>query len=412
MSASRLSNLAVTVSAETEKQIDSALVYIVNTIIDKPEKHKEIATKLANFPYKALVRICQKDNFVEKFCRTNPDFLALIKEKLSPTNYPDIGMESIDGKENYHLFDIYLAASFMSHFMTAGRGDRDRVPSLNAACDLGLYNALSIRCIINEKTVKNMSLKEDDREQAVKEIMADTKRLINLYWGAGYVQAGCILHSLANHFLAKEDENEINRGQSMREDAIKNFLCAALLQNNDTSNAQIQSVTKGQGLMALFEGGNVHFSDWTEAKVICQEWAKDSYPILEKCAQEEINSVLLRLGLINYIEPDKVESAAIFLELFNHAMNEIQSHKTSTPAEKREAVRCLLAGSELLKEAVKINDSHLTEDTYYPRYFEVAGLFKSGKIQDAAAVKLFGTNLIGTEAFDQEYEEIKKQSPG
>src|SRR6185437_16491355 len=88
------------------------------------------------------------------------------------------------------------------------------IQAFNTACELGLYQALTARCDSNTTLLLSHAASSESKEKAITSILDDTKRLSNLYWKMGYIQAGCILQKLVEKVAPiwkEKGREEINR---------------------------------------------------------------------------------------------------------------------------------------------------------------------------------------------------------
>ena len=131
--------------------------------------------------------------------------------------------------------------------------------------------------------------------------MHDTKCLSNLYWKLGYIQAACILQELVKKAAEitscwKDDDEEKNRMAIIREEYLKNFLCASFLENHPESQKIELGLTKGKGYVAeMMEKGSKVPATWDEAKTELYGWVKNNnatYERLLDAAKREIDTIL------------------------------------------------------------------------------------------------------------------------
>lgn len=240
------------------------------------------------------IKILENSSQIREFCSSNAILQNELSKKLRKSGYVSLEIRSINGDEKLSILDIYIAALILNeHFdnLESARTSNERknwcIKLLDLASEIGLYNALLIRCKKNTKTIVNQQTLESDRNKAMDAVINDTKRLSNLYWGIGYVQAACLLQIPANYFLQIKKERK--RGILLYEEAIKNFLCASFLEGNSYSNQIIDNMTLGKGILSAFNENGHDVETWDEAKEIIRGWVEDDvYERIYVLAEEEI----------------------------------------------------------------------------------------------------------------------------
>lgn len=302
MSLPRLSDIKISLSQENEVTLGLALNHIVSLIDEKTaESNKDLVDTLINYRHDFLLRACQREPKVENFCRTNPLFIDALKKEIQASfdadksvNHPYLEIRSMNGVLRYTVFDLYLATMFEQisssrELATAFKIEMKK--SLDYACQLGLYDAFLVRCESLFNTIKN-NISTLDENNA--KILVNIDMLTNLYWGIGYLQAGCRLYTLGEVLLQAEQEDCC---RMFREQAVKNFLCAALLENDSYSNEIMNNITANKGVAQVFdpflEENNFEgqFTNWSDAKkFFCERIGEESYALMEKEAKCELET--------------------------------------------------------------------------------------------------------------------------
>jgi len=280
-----------------EKLIDSNNNDDINYLIDA----------LPKYPVDVLQRLYDASPKLQDFCQKNVKFHEALAKELKEEKRIDIAIASMDGKEHLTVFDIFRAVDNMSEYYKIIRSGNARksnearlrcMQSLEMACKLGLYQALTARCDQNITLLLSQAASSESKEKAIASILHDTKRLSNLYWKMGYIQAGCILQKLAEKIapIWKEKGREgIDRLAILHEENIKNFLCASLLEDHPESKKIELASTKGKGYIAGMEEKGIKIPAWDEAKIKLRSWVNNddaTYERLLKAAKEEIDTIL------------------------------------------------------------------------------------------------------------------------
>lgn len=301
ISSKKITQINVTLSPQEEKEIESSANALVK-IISRGDV-KKACHFLSQYDHKILIALCKKEKKIEEFCQTNSEFNTILKEKLEKANYIHREVHTLDGSQTVSLFELYLAASFMN---AIHHRDKDIAESLDNAVELGLYNALMVKYKCYEKIIdqqeKILADKKasadttqkslDTIDKTIRKMMAIAKKLSLLYGSLGYMQAGRIYKMLGNRFLAKQNDDDKNRGKTMIEEAVKNYICSSYLKDDTYSNDILAQATKGEGFQQLFENDEKPMpSTWLEAKSIFQEWTKDRFNFIEKDAKQEITTL-------------------------------------------------------------------------------------------------------------------------
>lgn len=284
----KLSEMKIILDPELEAKIIPVSNYILEVNASQNiDDLNELTQDLINFPYAVLIKLCQHNPEIETFFRTNESLANKLKQKLREVEHPDIEIKSMDGKEEYSIFDLYLAASLMYDFLNE-TSNISRMDALNYACALGLNDALLSRCMVNEKIIKQPDQTQERIQKAIATVMQDTNQLSNLYWGLGYLESGFILHSLGTFLLTKPTLDDKNYARTMLEQSTRKFLCASLIKDQEHSRLVMHHVTQGKGTDFLFKNSQLQLADWDDIKVTLKLWAKDRYETLESQAIKEV----------------------------------------------------------------------------------------------------------------------------
>jgi hypothetical protein len=258
----------------------------LNTVCQSQEESENLLNAVAAF---------------NKFCLSHPPLQIIWAKTLSEHKSPnkETIATSTDQPESHSLFDHYISdylinvvSSFylLPHTEKSNADRTNVVTLLNEACKLGSYDGLVLNCNLKCNLLKNtQTLAEEDH--LIKNIQKNCDRLANLYGAIGYLQSGLLLLTLANFFSEKQEDVEKDRSIYYREAAIKNCLCALLLEKDPYSSALIKSITNNEGLLSVFK--ERHFSDWNKAKEFFLELVKpETYKTLEGQANLETQPIL------------------------------------------------------------------------------------------------------------------------
>jgi hypothetical protein len=281
MPTSKLENLSVLLTLDLQKRSISALKYILTKLPN--QANTELLHSISDFPYSVLIFLCQNSPDFELLCQQNSLILKHFQQQLKAAGHPSIELKSLDGKMQYSIFELYIAASFMNNFNST-KSSADRETALNNACALGLFDALLIRCMTHEKILKNPAKSPAAKEQALKNILHDLHQITNLYLAYGYIQAGFVLNSLGAYFIENNDEA---RGITFFEESVKYFLRAFFLKDNPYSNEILSNLTHRKSLLDIFQEQNLQFENWDEAKTTFREWMGERYNSIESLAKSE-----------------------------------------------------------------------------------------------------------------------------
>ncbi|HVY53165.1 MAG TPA: hypothetical protein VHA13_01440, partial [Gammaproteobacteria bacterium] len=239
-----------------------------------------------------------KSERFKNFCLQNAEFNNKASEKLKKYRYVNVEIKSMDGNESLSLFQILIAAKLFSlyneHLPKVRQSSESRIicsQAVELACEFGLLISLIARCDMNMAKISSTSTSHEEREKSISVILADTKRLSNLYWAFGYVQAGCILQELAEKILPLDEEKD--RIYVFCEESLKNFLCATLLADHPYSR-MIENSLISDELGSEVKKGGLKIETQEDAKLLLKEWSgsKENFERIQARAQAEINSLL------------------------------------------------------------------------------------------------------------------------
>ncbi len=283
----------------TDKE-SKALEAIEAAINSNNEKvYEKLADSLATYPAELLQKFFIKSEKFKNFCLYNAKFNNAISNKLKKYKHISIEIKAMDGSENLSLFQIFIAAQLFSlyneHLPKARQSNESRIicgKAVELACKFGLFIALIARCDNNMARLTSTSLSHEEREKCIDTILADTKRLSNLYWSYGYMQAGCILQELVEKLVSLNEEKD--RIVAFYEEYIKCFLCSTLLADYEYSKEIANSLTDGSGLNTEVKKAGLKIETQEDAKLLLKEWSgsKENFERIQARAQAEINSLL------------------------------------------------------------------------------------------------------------------------
>jgi hypothetical protein len=295
MSVSRSSNHYHPLTHEESKHIKH-----LESLIESADKSKltEALTVLAKSSPMEIYRLTKSSPRLDLFCQSNTRLHNAWAKFLKAKNYVSTTVISMDYKETHDVYDLYRGVALYSAFKKSRRGEPHRLEAIDKACELGSFDGIVTRCEINLKAA--MSSKQSDKsEEAIENLLRDIDRLTNLYWGAGYAKAAFLLLDLTAFFASKYKANKnsdqtemvdqsLNNAKSFRENTIKNFICAAKLEDNTYSNLLLASITQGEGV--VYSSGKNKFNSWFEAKEYFYNLLKDQYVVVENQAVQELSS--------------------------------------------------------------------------------------------------------------------------
>jgi hypothetical protein len=284
-----LSSTELTVMGSLEKLISA------NT----PKKILKVTDAFKNYSLTTQAKLIHSNEIIREFCQTNSTVRTIISDKLKEFNSPNIDVISKDKLESHTILDHVFGYHLMDAFVSQKRDDssgQSRANILRDACAIGSYHGLVIRCKFNLVALNNSAITSDaeKKQKVLEKILVDCDHLSNLYGAIGYIRKAIVLLELS---LCFDTQNDKDRMVIYKQQAIKNFVCASLLQEDKYSNALIDSITNGAGVSSLFADTNNEFQlgDWVAAKVLFQESiGKDAYAMLERQANSDIQPDLAR----------------------------------------------------------------------------------------------------------------------
>lgn len=209
----------------------------------------------------------------QEFCQKN-EFLHKDNwiEVLEILGYPGEDIVSVnqdpEQKEVISILDQYFAAHCLSEYLSFMEGEKEMDPALgrfylDVACEFGLFNALVVRCELNQAKIKNPQALDRERTDALTQVELDGKRLGNLYWGVGYLHAALVFLDIGNYLANQNNEDTALIAHTFQKSAVKSFtqgkeLCLfkALPQNE-----RIIKTICGKNGLEVFE-----FRDWDSAQ--------------------------------------------------------------------------------------------------------------------------------------------------
>jgi hypothetical protein len=263
---------------------------------------------LPRYPIDLLQRLYDASPKLKDFCQKNAKFQEAIADSLHRHGFMNVEINSMDGKEYFSLFDIFIAAGNLGkyyNYINLPQKEKTKearlhgIQSLNKACELGLYQALTARCDQNTTLLLSQAASSERKEEAIASILNDTKRLSNLYWKLGYIQAASILQEMAEKTVPLWDEKGregINRLALFLEECIKNYLCAFFLEDHPYSNKIELGLTLGKGYVDyIMDKRGIKVPTWEEAKIKFRSWVKNNdatYERLLNTAKREIDTIL------------------------------------------------------------------------------------------------------------------------
>jgi hypothetical protein len=219
----------------------------------------ELADLLVKISPIQFYRLTTLSTEIQEYCSTQSTFDFIWQEKLISNKCPSIVIHSKDAKEHLSPYDLFIGLSFYQSFLTLNVRDVKRVEALNKACDVGLYAALIVRIKTHVSVIKNQGLQPKGEEEFNK-LLNDTKRLSNLYWRLGYLQAAYTFRDISNHFydlhlalIDTDAELILQKAQLFGQLAVHHFLCASFLVEHPTSKEIWQNIPDGKMIDSSIE---------------------------------------------------------------------------------------------------------------------------------------------------------------
>jgi hypothetical protein len=275
----------------------------LESIISSQDKSRlaKATSSLSKYSPILIYKLAKNSNIIDSFCRSEPALHEAWAKFLKDKGFVNTVVFSMDGdgKSTRDIFDLYRGVGLYTTFMKLRREDEGRMEVLNMGCELGSYDCLVRRCQMNMKTATSNTTTEDKRQNAFDAMIYDLNIITNLYWAAGYIQAGLILKDISVRFYAQSlsDKNEnrleaaattLNEAKSYRENAFMNFSRASELKDNAYSTLILDMIIPKGALE--FEGKVVSVKDWDPIKSYYRALLKDRYNVLEVAAKEEITT--------------------------------------------------------------------------------------------------------------------------
>jgi len=267
-----------------------------NAKSDDENKRKKAVDDLKEcIPARIIEGVSQSD-ILRKFAESNPDIQKAWSASLLVRNCPDIPVKGKEKEDVISISQQYLSDYYFCLYLQIKRADANankKSEYLDRSSNLGSYHAMVIRTKVNyeELVSASLKLKDEEKENRISEIMGDADRLANFYGSIGYVRAGNALFKLADYFLERKiHKNDKNRGKTFYEQAIKNYICGSLLEDDAYSNHLIDVLTHKQGIVSVFKEGTIKFDNWKVACAQFQSWVgTDTYKVLFDQAKKEIS---------------------------------------------------------------------------------------------------------------------------
>jgi hypothetical protein len=159
-------------------------------------------------------------------------------------------IETVDGKAKSHVVDQFVAWNIFTKYKKSS----DHNPALlDFACDKGFYPALRQRCDDTRTRIKDALKKQTfpNINTDFEKLNADLKKLGNLYWTVGYLDASKIWLDLAvtyankmNNVATMESSDPENAlwVKTFATAAAENIYCAKILSTSEASQAIIQDL--------------------------------------------------------------------------------------------------------------------------------------------------------------------------
>lgn len=305
------SSIVEQLNVELTEREAKAASFFENSLLKPNAKLKDIVLA-QNLLSKAdaghIIRL-SKNKALKTYFESNPTIQEKFKKSMIDAGCPDIEVYGRHPKERISVYNTYCGFYYQGLFgeamMSENKND-DRSILLNKACSLGSFKALRMRCIINTEVLKRpgTSLSSQASEGRIAWILSDVKRLCNLFGAPGYIASGIILNNLGACFIPNDiklirselkrelevnateaeeiepeslvaeektpdnakNEVDVLRGLDFYYEAIKCFLVAMLLQNDEYSNHLFLVITKGAGPAGLFHKDDpFDMSSWENA---------------------------------------------------------------------------------------------------------------------------------------------------
>ncbi|GEM_PF-4140301 len=259
-----------------------------------------------------LIRVANHPEITYSLMTKSPDFLNFVmsksnqssltlalnensKKSLLTTNSFEDDIVSIDTKEVFSPFKGYISLYLMDQISSDVLNHQytsEEYGKINLACELGSYDALSIRCQINCNKIKKNINTDVSPENFINDIIQDLARLVSLYGFMGYIKAAKI-HSILNEIYVDAHEPEL--ALLRKDQTIKSFLCAEqILTNPKMSEESIKIMNKlcrGKSLVLTMDGKE--HGTWEELKkCLFGLISADDKVRIEKMAADEITALL------------------------------------------------------------------------------------------------------------------------
>lgn len=284
---------------ELNEQERTILAYIEAKIdFNTDNTVSEAINYLMSLSYTVLIYISAYSDKLHHFLHFNFSMLSTMGKKLKENHYIHVPVYSMDNQEKHDIFDHYLSALMVQEYFTklptirrSAEAKRLCLEILHQASELGLYNALIVQCEHKISQAKMPGLSITAREEIIQYLIISIKRLTNLYWSIGHLQAGSLWQSLGDYFFNKEEEK--NYGIELHKTALKHFLCAFLLRNYPMSINIMDSLTQGKGLTGVAYEENSSPQTWDEFHDMIYSWVDgEQYENILSLAKQEIQNTL------------------------------------------------------------------------------------------------------------------------
>jgi hypothetical protein len=293
------------VMLKLEKAIDSKIPENLETALGALKKYK--LNTQAKFIY-------HSPKIIKEFCQAQKEILDSISTNLAKHGCPNIDVTSKQSKTRQSIFDHAFSNYLLQIFTKLTRSNSSenaRVNILNDACKLGSYYGFVMRAKFNLIALNTLNPDSSTAKNMLTRIHHDADQLIDLYGAIGYARKGFILLRIAQYFHEKGGEAYKETALSNKEQAIKNFLCAAELEKEVYSKALITSITQGRGITDIFTDDNdMQFDSWEKAHpIFIENVGRETYNSLSKQVTATIQPELARRTAID--EDEKTPSPSV-----------------------------------------------------------------------------------------------------
>lgn len=302
-----LSSMPITLPRADEENLRRAITSIHYDLKNRDENIQEnLAIDLLAYPRIHLLRLCQYgdpeiQSLLQEFCRTNPHMKKTFAQRLKGSNNLYQEFTSLNKRERFSSFDLYLATYFTEAAMKSSKAKTvglSRESCLSYAQALGSPFAMEIAF---KRETESIRLKyttgtEDNISQELKNIHMLSEGLCMRYGSLGYAKTGCRTYVLGQFLI---DHGDLGRGLTFCEQAVKHFLCSLQLDNKPESSSIREQLLPEQELKDYYNDFfkehqlDLSLNANADIPLFCQTLIdKSSFTLAEKAAKLESESLL------------------------------------------------------------------------------------------------------------------------